>query len=50
MYFKKLLLHPELLETRPEHINYDYDFSDWQKKQDAKAAKKAAKLAAKAKK
>ena len=42
--------HPELLETRPEHINYDYDFSDWQKKQDAKAAKKAAKLAAKAKK
>lgn len=50
MYFKKLLLHPELLETRPEHINYDYDFSDWQKKQDAKAAQKAAKLAAKAKK
>lgn len=25
-YFKKLIAHPEMLETKPERVNYDYDF------------------------
>ena len=25
-YFQKLIAHPEMLEKRPERINYDYDF------------------------
>ena len=30
-YFKKLLLSPELLEKRPERVNYDFDFSKGKK-------------------
>ena len=39
-YFKKLLAHPEMLEQRPERINYDYDFTALHEKRKAKEAKK----------
>ena len=41
-YFKKLLKNPELLETRPDHVNWDVDFSDLIKKRREKKLKKAA--------
>ena len=42
-YFKKLLKNPELLETRPDHINEDFDFSELRAKRKAKKLKKQAK-------
>ncbi len=42
-YYKKLLENPELLESRPERVNTDIDFSKWREKRALKAAKKAAK-------
>jgi len=47
-YFKKLLSHPEMLEKRPERINYDIDFSALHEKRKAKIERKKLKAEKKA--